>query len=269
MVPNASTRCRRIPSPTTTSPPSRTHRTSNPKEFHADFGVDDGTAYNVVDGTPATTLVPQFDPDVDPAEFDPGPYPIPADPVGRDSYLIVVDDSACKSYELLGDDETSPWTNVTRAAVFDLNAAPNRPDGAPTMIQSGLPLFPMLVRFDEVAQGDIKHALLFNAPVSSTHFMHPATRGIGDGDAGEDTPPLGSRFRLRAGFDCSQLASSQSRTICDALKSYGMYLGGASGSLFALQGVNDERWDDESIHDDFELMTPDQFEVVDTGESIV
>ena len=48
-----------------------------------------------------------------------------------------------------------------------------------------------------------------------------------------------------------------------------MYLGGASGSLFALQGVNDERWDDESIHDDFELMTPDDFEVVDTGESIV
>ena len=47
-------------------------------------------------------------------------------------------------------------------------------------------------------------------------------------------------------------------------KSYGMYLGGSSGSLFDLQGVNDERWDDESIHDDFKLMTPDQFEVVDT-----
>jgi hypothetical protein len=237
--------------------------------FHADFGVDDGTAYNVVDGTPATTLVPQFDPDVDPVEFDPGPYPIPADAVGRDNYLIVVDDSVCKSYELYGDDDTSPWTNVTNSAVFDLNDAPNRPDGAPTMIQSGLPLFPMLVRFDEVAQGDIKHALLFNAPVSSAHFVHPATRGIGGGDEGEDTPPLGSRFRLRAGFDCSQLASSQTRTICDALKSYGMYLGGTSGALFALQGVNDERWDDESIHDDFKLMTPDQFEVVDTGESVV
>ncbi len=84
--------------------------------FHAGFGIDDGAVYNVVDGTPATTLVPQFDPDTDPAEFDPGPYPIPADPVGRDSYLIVVDDSTCTSSELLGDDETSPWTNVTRAA---------------------------------------------------------------------------------------------------------------------------------------------------------
>jgi hypothetical protein len=237
--------------------------------FHAGFGIEDGAAYNVVDGTPATTLVPQFDPDVDPAEFDPGPYPIPADPVGRDSYLIVVDDSVCKSYELLGDDETTPWTNVTRAAVFDLNTAPNRPDGAPTMIQSGLPLFPMLVRFDEVAQGDINHALLFNAPVESNHFMHPATRGISEGSADEDIPPLGSRFRLQASFDCSQLTSSQSRTICDALKSYGMYLGGSSGSLFDLQGVNDERWDDESIHDDFKLMTPDDFEVVDTGESVV
>ncbi len=48
-----------------------------------------------------------------------------------------------------------------------------------------------------------------------------------------------------------------------------MYLGGSSGSLFDLQGVNDERWDDEAIHDDFKLMTPDDFEVVDTGEAVV
>ena len=158
---------------------------------------------------------------------------------------------------------------MVRAAAFDLNAAPNRPDGAPTMIQSGLPLFPMLVRYVEVAQGDINHALLFNAPVSSTRFMHPATRGIGGGDAGENVPPLGSRFRLEAGYDCGQLASSEGRTICEALKTYGMFLGGSSGSLFNLQGVNDERWDDESIHEDFKLMTPDDFEVVDTGESVL
>lgn len=237
--------------------------------FHAGFGIEDGVAYNVVDGTPATTLAPQFDPEVDPADFDPGPYPIPADPVGRDGYLIVVDDSTCTSYELLGDDEFSPWTNVVRAAKFDLNAAPSRPDGAPTMIQSGLPLFPMLVDYDEVAQGEINHALLFNAPVSSARFMHPATRGISGGDEAESVPPLGSRFRLEAGFDCGQLASSEGRTICEALKSYGMFLGGASRRLFDLQGVNDERWDDELIHEDFKLMTPDNFEVVDTGESVL
>jgi hypothetical protein len=99
--------------------------------------------------------------------------------------------------------------------------------------------------------------------------MHPATRGIGDGDEGDDTPPLGSRFRLEAGFDCGQLASSEGRTICEALKSYGMYLGGSSRTLFDLQGVNDERWDDELINDDFSLMTPDDFEVVDTDEPVL
>lgn len=240
----------------------------DPKEFHAGFGTDFGVAYNVIEGAPSSTLVPNFD-DANEADLDPGPYPIPADAVGMDTYLIVVDDSTCMSYELLGFDEFSPWNNVARAAIFDLNAAPNRPDGAAGMIQSGLPLFPMLVRYDEVAQGEINHALLFNAPVSSARFMHPATRGISGGAPGEDVPPLGSRFRLKADYDCGQLATSDARTICEALQSYGMFLGGASGSLFDLQGVTDERWDDELIHDDFELMTPENFEVVDTDEPVL
>ena len=136
------------------------------------------------------------------------------------------------------------------------------------MIQSGLPMFPMLVRYDEVAQGQIGHALLFNAPVSSAHFMHPATRGVGS-DADENLPPLGSRFRLEAEYDCGQLVTSEGQTICETLKTYGMYLGGASSGLFDLQGVADARWDDESIHEDFELMTPEHFEVVDTGEPVL
>jgi serine/threonine protein kinase len=240
----------------------------DPKEFHADFGTDFGATYNVIDGAPPSTLVPNLD-GANEADLDPGPYPIPVDAVASDSYLIVVDNSTCTSHELLGEDEFSPWNSVERAASFDLNAAPDRPDGSPGMIQSGLPLFPMAVRYDEVAQGEIDHALLFNAPVSSSRFMHPATRGVSDGSADASIPPLGSRFRLEAEFDCGQLVTSEGQTICETLKTYGMYLGGSSGALFALQGVADARWDDESIHEDFELMTPEHFEVVDTGEPVL
>ena len=114
------------------------------------------------------------------------------------------------------------------------------------MIQSGLPLFPMLVRYDEVAQGDINHALLFNAPVASTHFMHPATRGVGDGDASEDIPPLGSRFRLEGRLRLRPARRfGKPHDLRDAEDLRHVSSVDRAASLFDLQGVNDERWDDE------------------------
>jgi hypothetical protein len=239
--------------------------------FHAGFDADDGGAvYNVVSGPVSDPQPVVFDNEADKAASDDtSQFPIPSDADARDQYLIVVDDATCTSYELYGLDETEPWTQATSAAVFDLNANQSRRDGQPSAIQSGLPMFPMLVRYDEVKKGTVDHALLFNAPTQSSHFMSPATMGIANEDASSDAdlPPIGSRFRLKSDFDCGDLTTAEGRTICATLQTYGMYLGGSSSSLFSLQGVHDSRWSDE-ILDDIKQMQPDNFEVVDTGQPI-
>jgi hypothetical protein len=240
----------------------------DPKVLHAGFGASDGdehygTTYNVVNGTPAETVPLQFDSSEDAQASDPGPYNIPADAVALDSYVIAVDNATCRSSEAYGSPETRPWEQAIQAGIFDLNTFQSRPGGAASAIQSGLPLFPMLVRYDEVnGSAEIRHALLFNAPVKSSRFVAPATRGVGGGTDDADLPPLGSRFRLRADYPCAQLSTSPGQKICRALQDYGMFLGGSSGSLFDLQGAADERWDNDALHDDMKQLTPGDFQVV-------
>jgi serine/threonine protein kinase len=238
--------------------------------LHAGFGSDTGTTYNVITGAVANPLKIEFDSNDAELASDPGPYPIPPNAVGRDEYLIVVDDTSCISYEVYGPDDTRPWTKAEKAATFNLNQPPLRRDNQPSAIQSGLPLFPMLVRYDEVASGEMKHALLVNAPVFSAHYVHPATMGIKNTQASGDPkiPPVGSRLRLKSEYDCAKLSTTTVQTICKALKTYGMFLAGSSGSLFELQGVVDSRWSDDSIHADFALLAPRDFEAVKTGEPI-
>jgi hypothetical protein len=239
----------------------------DPKVLHAGFGASTdgetfGTTYNVTDGTPQTTVPVQFD-SADRAQLSsPGPYDIPADAAGLDGYVIAVDDATCRSAEVYGSPDTRPWEHAEQGAVFDLNAFTTPPDGALSAIQSGLPMFPMLVRYDEVRSGDIKHALLVNAPVGSSRHVAPATRGVEDGSDDADLPPLGSRFRLKASYPCAQLSTAEVRKLCKAMQTYGMFLGGSSSSLFELQGVADERWDNDAIHEDMKQFAPTDFEVV-------
>ena len=240
----------------------------DPKVLHAGFGSSTdgdtfGTTYNVVDGTPATTVPVQFDSSERAAASSPGPYDIPADAAGLDGYAISVDNATCRSSELYGSPDTRPWEHATQGAIFDLNGFAPAADGAMSGIQSGLPMFPMLVRYEEVhSSSEIKHALLVNAPVASSRHIAPATRGVEDGSDDADLPPLGSRLRLKASYACGQLSTSEMRKLCVAMQTYGMFLGGSSGALFDLQGAADERWDNDAIHDDMKLLTPTDFEFV-------
>ena len=237
--------------------------------FHAGFDAEGGVAYNVVTDPVPDTVPVEFVDQAAQDESHPGPYVIPVGASTNDGYAVVVNDSDCISYELWGDDSSpEPWTHAEQAGVFDLNSFEQPPDFQRSAIQSGLPMFPMLVRYDEVDSGSVDHALLFNAPTQSGNFVHPATLGVRDGDADNlDLPPLGSRFRLKADFDCNSMVTSEASTVCVTLKTYGMYLGGSSGSLFDLQGVTDPRFTDDFL-DDIKQMVPTDFEVVDTGEEL-
>jgi hypothetical protein len=207
-------------------------------------------------------------------ESDPGPYPIPPDaPIeggvdaDGDRHVLVVDTDNCVLYEMFDAHprEDGSWEAMA-GAVFDLTSNGLRPDFWTSADAAGLPIFPGLVRYEEVVEeGRIDHALRFTASPTRRAFIHPATHFASDDDD-PDLPPMGLRLRMKAGYDCSGF-SAEVVVICDALRTYGMFLAD-NGSDWFITGSHDMRWDDERLAD-LKLIPGDAFEVVDTGEPVI
>jgi hypothetical protein len=107
-------------------------------------------------------------------------------------------------------------------AIFELNSHVLRPEGWTSADAAGLPILPGLARYDEVAAGEINHALRFTAPQTRRAYVWPA-RHYASTLTGLQYPPMDKRFRLKANFDVSGY-SPQARVILQALKTYGMIL---------------------------------------------
>jgi hypothetical protein len=210
------------------------------------------------------------------SESDPGPYPIPPDPPiegGADStgdrHILMVDREACLLYELYWawPPGVSPNTSPDRwyagsGAIFDLRSNALRPDGWTSADAAGLPIFPALPRYEEVVeQGVVTHALRFTVRRTSRGYIHPATH-FAPTSNDPDAPPMGLRFRMKAGYDCSG-HSSEVQVLCAALKKYGMLLAD-NGSNWYVSGAHDPRWSDSRLGD-LKRVTGDAFEVVYTG----
>ena len=181
-------------------------------------------------------------------ESDPGPYPIPADaPVeaGSDHHVIVVDDSTCRLYETYDSTRQSDgsWT-AGSGATWELRSNALRPAGWTSADAAGLPILAGLVRYEEVAAGNIDHAVRFTAPVTQRSYVWPARHQAGS-TSSATAPPMGAWFRLRADFDTSVLGP-QARVVADALKVHGMVLAD-NGSAWYLSGAPDERWDNDDL----------------------
>src|SRR5206468_4706250 len=129
-------------------------------------------------------------------------------------------------YDMLAGDHQRPYFKTGGASV------------------SGMPLFAGAIRYDEIAAGQINHALAFTAlPTNrsvaftgmASHHQYRA------GDYDPNTPAFGTKLRLRSDFDVSGF-SPDNQTILRALKKYGMVLtdGGNTVDFF---GGTDKRWD--------------------------
>jgi hypothetical protein len=124
---------------------------------------------------------------------------------------------------------------------------------------------PGLVRHEEVAAGEIRHALRFTAPQTRRAYLWPA-RHYASSLTGAQYPPMGQRFRLRADFDVSSF-SPEVQVILRALKKYGMFLAD-NGSAWYLSGVPDERWDNDVLHELHQVHGSD-FEAVNESSLMV
>ncbi len=244
--------------------------------LHPDFGTvwegePNGIPYVIVSGEqPKVPISFEYD-----DESDPGPYPIPADaPIegGADSegdrHIIVVDDEGCVLYEVFDAHPVNggeSWEAVS-GAVFDLSSNDLRPEFWTSADAAGLPVFPGLVRYEEVVEeGVIDHALRVTVEETQRAFLHPATHYASD-DTDPSLPPMGLRLRMKADYDCSGF-SREVQVICAALKEYGIFVADNGGNWF-ISGAPDERWNDDALAD-LKEITGDALEVVDTGEGIV
>ena len=205
-------------------------------------------------------------------ESDPGPFPIPLDaPIegGTDSdgdrHVIVIDTDACILYELYrAFPQANSW-NADSGAKYDLTSNALRPDGYTSADAAGLPIFPGLVRYDEVASGSIGHALRFTVSQTRNTYVWPA-RHYASSLTGTQYPPMGQRFRLRADYDISGF-SAENRVILTALKVYGMIIADNGSNMF-ISGAPDERWDNDDLHN-LGQVTASDFEAVDVSSLMV
>ena len=172
-----------------------------------------------------------------------------------------IDVDAWKLYELYdAHPGASSWT-AGSGAIFDLSSDALRPAGWTSADAAGLPIFPGLVRYDEVAAGNIAHALRMTCPRTRSGYVSPARHQAGNGtDA--SLPPMGARFRLKASVDISGF-SPQLQVILTAMKKYGLFLAD-NGSPFYISGAPDSRWNDDDLHNLSKLHGSD-FEVVQLG----
>jgi len=223
------------------------------KVLHPDFGAGlwnggpIGIPFVTVTGSqtkyPATFLYQ--------SESDPGPYAVPLDaPIeggsasDGDRHAIAIDTDNCILYELFrAFPETSSWKGDS-GAIYNLNSQTLRPLTWTSADAAGLPIFPGLVRYDEIVAGAIKHAIRFTVPQSQRAFLWPG-RHYASSLTGTQYPPMGARFRLKENFDISGF-SPTNQIILTALKRYGMILAD-NGSAWFISGAPDPRWNNTDL----------------------
>jgi len=241
--------------------------------LHPDFGSglyegsSIGIPYEIVSGSQAKvniTLGAYGD------ESDPGPMPVPSNaliegypaPGDGDRHVLVLDKDNCWLYEMFNSHELSVanWS-ADSTAIWDMTINAQRPYTWTSADAAGLPIFPGLVRYDEVAAGAINHAVRFTVPVSQQAFTAPASHwasSVTDPDA----PPMGTRLRLQASFDISGF-SQANQVILTALKKYGMILAD-NGSAIYISGAPNSGWNNDDLHN-LTSLTGADFDVVTTG----
>ena len=246
-------------------------------KLHPDFSniVDGnyGIPYVVVDSSvtppvPVTMTTYQ-------SESDITLYPIPltapiegfppACTINGDNHLLVIDKNKCWLYETWQTQLCSGTWSAANGAIWDLTSTEHRPYGWTSADAAGLPIFPGLVRYDEVAAGAINHAFRMTLAQTKSdsnggYFVPPATHAAGN-NSGTDNI-MGMRLRLKASFDISGF-SAANQVILTAMKNYGMIVAD-NGSNMYFQGAPDANWDDNDLNA-LKAIDASNFDVVQMG----
>ena len=245
------------------------------RRLHPDFGpsygaqrVPYGIPITIVAGSHAKVSV-RF---TYAAESDRVGYPLGSDTkveggqmTSGDRHAVVVDKAACRVYETYATHRSGSTWLADSGATWDLRNNALRPSGWTSADAAGLPILPGLLRYDEVAAGKVDHAIRFTTDVTDRRFVWPARHQAGS-VSDPSYPPLGARFRLKAGF---RLTGHRADTVVvlRAMKAYGLVLAD-NGSPWYFQGTSDGRWTSPML-DELKRIPASAFEAVDTARLMV
>ena len=252
----------------------------NGDKVQVDFSFD-------VLGADASTPMRTFTPTGDFYEPDCDHVPVPVPPNGNvegetgyscttdgDCHLIVHDKAAGKLYEMWRADINGSTFNGGCLAVWDTKATYTptlRGDQCTSADAAGFPIAPLLFTADEVAAGEIKHAIRFILPNNRIKrgYVRPATHGTST-TGGSSAPPYGVHFRLRADYPVDSLPSTGAKVVARAMQKYGMYH--ADGGNIALTAQSDRyttaKWDGLLEPQDLAALKVEDFDVIDEGAMI-
>jgi hypothetical protein len=255
---------------------------ANSRQVVASVGDDKRLAYNL---DMAFILVPPDQKQVTvriangyPDESDPGPFPVPENaPIedwplngkpldviqreGRgDRHMLVVDPVNRMLYEFYHARRTDSGWTAAQSSIFDLRTNKLRPDGWTSTDAAGLPIFPAVVRYDELERGMVEHAMRFTVRNSRRAYVYPATH-FASNKTDVNLPRMGERFRLRQEFDISGF-SRHAQAILKGLKKHGMFMADNGGDWrisvapdSRIQGLDDLK---RVRGKDFEVVRPDE-----------
>ena len=243
-----------------------TSTTPSSGKLHPDFGGPPyGIPFNVAtNATPTASFTFQYSP-----ESDPGPYPIPPGAQienGSDAHMLTINKDTCKLYETFATNLSNHTAGS--GAIFDLGSDQLRPAGWTSADAAGLPIFPGLVRFDEVQAGFIGHAVRFTVHNTNDAYIWPARHKAGISDA--SLPPMGARFRMKASYNISSYGAA-AQVVLTAFKHYGLIVAD-NGSDWFFQGTEDAQWDSGAypqMIDDLKSVPVSAFEAIDESSLMV
>lgn len=233
--------------------------------------------------TPFRSFTPTedfFEPDCD---FAPVPLPAGGALEGEtgyecesdgDCHLIVVHPSSGKLYEMWRANVVGPDFFGGCLAVWDMSLTyPDvaRGDQCTSADAAGFPIAPLLFSADEVAAGQIDHALRFilpNGRIRDNVYVRPSTHSTGPTSGPPQAPPYGARLRLRTNYPLGNLPNAAARTVARAMQKYGILL--ADGGTIALTAQNDTfttaKWSGLLGPHDLGALQVTDFEMIAAGE---
>lgn len=220
----------------------------------ASFGFDSSDTFFQNDGTGATAPIPSG-----------VVYENQTNP-NSDHHVIIVQQGTCKLYELYAWNPSSATTGWEALVTWNLTKSEQLPDGWGSTTAAGTPILPGVIWADEIASGEIKHAIdivIPGAAIMQYGYVKPAARA--GGACGNAYPadgfPYGGRLRLKPGFDDSSFTGTQAKVVIAALKKYGMINTDASGESRSSFRLGDGNKLDQNDMKQLGNLTWNDFEV--------
>lgn len=178
-----------------------------------------------------------------------------------DRHVLIVDRGTCRLFELYDVHHANGRWTAGSGATWSLTSDKLRPAGWTSADAAGLSILAGLLRLDEVKAGHVDHAIRFTTDVTDRRYIWPARHEAGS-VSDSSYPPMGARFRLKAGFPISSYRAD-TRVVLRAMKHYGLVLAD-NGSPWYFQGTSEQGWPNAML-DELKSIPARAFEAVDTS----